>query len=171
MKPAGILFSLMCLFVAFNSNGQSIYFTTQNGSVAEYGLDDVKNITFQDSILNLNMTNGITYSWDINELQKFEYSNFVNSIMSFDSRSTNLIKSIAPSHNNGTFRMYLEDNHHDNMNVNLFSTSGQLLESIFYKNIQDDDFVDVAFYNLTRGHYLLYVESDNQFDIKSFSVK
>jgi hypothetical protein len=67
------LFLLNLLMAAVAAQGQNIHFRFTDGSQQSYALQDVRRSTFTDGVMNLHLTDGTIYSWNISTIDHYTY--------------------------------------------------------------------------------------------------
>lgn len=58
---------------SLNAIAQDIQFSFNNGNESVYGLEDVKQMIFEGDLLNLEMLDGMVYTWNIATLANFTF--------------------------------------------------------------------------------------------------
>jgi hypothetical protein len=70
---------VLFIFVVFEVNAQSIYFSYTDGTNTAYNLTDIRKITFDIDLMKLHLTDGSIYSRNISTVGHYQYNqNSVN---------------------------------------------------------------------------------------------
>jgi hypothetical protein len=67
------LLTLTLLATALASHGQNVHFNFTDGTQQSYALQDVRKATFTDDVMNLHLTGGTVYSWNISTIDHYTY--------------------------------------------------------------------------------------------------
>jgi hypothetical protein len=66
-------FSLAILF----AQGQNVHFSFTDGTQQSYALQDVRKATFTADVMNVHLTDGTVYSWNVSTIDHYEYDELV----------------------------------------------------------------------------------------------
>ncbi|MEX2590715.1 MAG: T9SS type A sorting domain-containing protein [Chitinophagales bacterium] len=81
---------ILGLLLSSGLMAQNILFDYADGSSASYEIDDVRKITFEDTLMNLHLVDGSIYTWGINSINHFKYDEItslneaIENVNSFD---------------------------------------------------------------------------------------
>ncbi len=57
--------------------GQNVHFNFTDGTQQSYTLEDVRKTTFTDDVMNLQLTDGTIYSWNVSTIGHYEFDELV----------------------------------------------------------------------------------------------
>jgi len=59
------------------ATGQNVHFSFTDGTQQSYALEDVRKATFTDDVMNLHLTDGTVYSWNVSTIGHYEFDELV----------------------------------------------------------------------------------------------
>jgi hypothetical protein len=68
-----LLLFVLALLPFCAATGQNVYFSFTDGGQQSYALEDVRKATFTDDVMNLHLTDGTIYSWNISTVDHYTY--------------------------------------------------------------------------------------------------
>jgi hypothetical protein len=71
-KPLVLLLAAMLMGIM--SNAQRIYFNFTDGTQQNYTLEDIRKATFTNDVMNLHLTDGTVYSWNLSTIDHYTYN-------------------------------------------------------------------------------------------------
>jgi hypothetical protein len=71
------LLLLNLLLAAVAAQGQNIHFNFTDGTQQSYALQDVRKTTFTEDVMNLHLTDGTVYSWNVSTIGHYEFDELV----------------------------------------------------------------------------------------------
>jgi hypothetical protein len=74
-KPIALL-AIASLFT-LGLRAQSVHFNFNDGTQQSYALQDVRKTTFIDDVMNLHLTDGTIYSWNVSTIGHYEFDELV----------------------------------------------------------------------------------------------
>ena len=75
MKKHILTLTLLATFLA--AQGQNVHFNFTDGTQQSYTLEDVRKTTFTDDVMNLHLTDGTIYSWNVSTIGHYEFDELV----------------------------------------------------------------------------------------------
>jgi hypothetical protein len=129
IKP--IFTFLTCLIIGTVSFGQSIHFSFTNGAQADYNLVDVQKITFTDDVMNFQLNDGTTYSWNVSTIGQYQYYETIVSIDKVLVEANQTEVNIFPNPSNGTINICYTLKWSEHVKIEWYDITGKLLEIVF----------------------------------------
>ena len=74
-KPIALL-AIASLFT-LGLRAQNVHFNFNDGTQQSYALQDVRKTTFTDDVMNLHLTDGTVYSWNVSTIGHYEFDELV----------------------------------------------------------------------------------------------
>jgi hypothetical protein len=74
-KPIALL-AIASLFT-LGLRAQNVHFNFTDGTQQSYALQDVRKTTFTDDVMNLHLTDGTVYSWNVSTIGHYEFDELV----------------------------------------------------------------------------------------------
>ena len=71
------LLNLTLLTTALAAQGQNVHFNFTDGTQQSYALQDVRKATFTDDVMNLHLTDGTIYSWNVSTIGHYQFDELV----------------------------------------------------------------------------------------------
>jgi hypothetical protein len=68
-----LLLFVLTLLPFCAATGQNVHFSFTDGTQQSYALEDVRKATFTDDVMNLHLTDGTIYSWNISTIDHYTY--------------------------------------------------------------------------------------------------
>jgi len=59
------------------AQGQNVHFNFTDGTQQSYALQDVRKATFTDDVMNLHLTDGTIYSWNVSTIGHYQFDELV----------------------------------------------------------------------------------------------
>lgn len=159
-KTKPIILMLLIMLGGIGLKAQNVYFTSTNGTNGTYGLNDVRSITFSDTILNLDLKDGTTYHWSIDSIRSLKYieatgiNELIGGLNSLDLK-------LSPNPNNGSFQLRYRLPKQTNVQISLYATDGKLIKTLFMGHqTSGEQQVNANINELPQGIYICHVETE-----------
>jgi hypothetical protein len=139
---------------------QSVFFSYSNGTNGTYSLNDVKRMTFNNNIMNLELNDGTSYQWNISDIVSFRY-NEVTGVGAVLQGLNGLDVKLFPNPNNGSFQLAYKLPKQTNIEVSIYSTDGKLIKTL-YKGQQSagEQRINASITEIPKGVYTCRIEAD-----------
>lgn len=140
---------------------QTVEFDFTNGSQTSYDLEDIAQITFTGTVLNLELKDGTVYSNDISTIRKFQYEGNTVGIEQAIENMNALQIQTYPNPNNGNFQIAYTLPLSTNIQVSIINLEGKIIENVFEgrqevgKQVLEAQLIDVA-----SGTYICRISSE-----------
>jgi hypothetical protein len=139
---------------------QNVYFSYSDGTNGAYSLNDVKRMTFNNNIMNLELNDGTSYQWNISDIVSFRY-NEVTGVGALLQGLNGLDVKLFPNPNSGSFQLAYNLPKQTNIEVSVYSTDGKLIKTI-YKGQQSagEQRINTSLTEIPKGIYTCRIEAD-----------
>lgn len=160
------------LFLSSILMAQSVEFDFSDGSQSSYNLEDIAQITFTGTVLNLELKDGTVYSNDISTIQKFQYEGNAVGIEQAIENMNALQVQTYPNPNNGNFQIAYTLPQATNIQVSIINLEGKIIENVFDGRQNAGKHVLEAQLNeLTSGTYICRISSETMTISKQVIIK
>jgi hypothetical protein len=155
-----IAFLLLMLVCSPVLKAQNVYFSYSDGTNGTYSLSDMKRMTFNNSIMNLDLNDGTSYQWNISDIVSFRY-NEVTSVGAVLQGLNGLDVKLFPNPNSGSFQLAYNLPKQTNIEVSIYSIDGKLIKTL-YKGQQSagEQLINAALTEIPKGIYTCRLEAD-----------
>ena len=155
VRKIQLLIILGIIGMAKISFGQSINFSYTNGSQASFNLNEIRNVTFTNDVMNMNLLDGSVYSWNVSTIGQYEYTNVTSVNNIFLSAYNSLKFNIYPNPSADKINICYNLQQEHNVSIGLFDANGKLVHTIFNGfQKQGEQTVTFKKENLSNGVYL-----------------
>jgi hypothetical protein len=117
-------------FLSFGLTGlqaQNIKFRFKDGSVSEYTVAEVRNITFTNDVMHLNKKDGSTVSWNVNIIGKYNYTNLTAGINLPLTNMANNDLLVFPNPANGDITIEYNVSCAGKVSIDILNPTGQMI--------------------------------------------
>ena len=95
------LLTLTLLATALAAQGQNVHFNFTDGTQQSYTLEDVRKTTFTDDVMNLHLTDGAVYSWNVSTIDRYTFNEVLVTSISNEKGNQLSISRIYPNPTTG----------------------------------------------------------------------
>lgn len=159
-----LLLSVLLVLFALNANAQdkSIAFTDTNGVANVYALTDVSKINFIGDMVNLTLTDGSTFSWDMTLVSSLRYQDEVTGVNEGAIADLNsLALSLYPNPTSDQIELKYTLINPSLIDVQLFDLNGAVVANIFNGNqVSGDHQLQIDLKDLNKGIYVCQIEGE-----------
>jgi hypothetical protein len=159
--PLALIFS--ALLINFKLEAQSIHFNYSDGTSAAYNLIDVRKITFDADLMNLQLWDGSVYSWNVSTIGEYQYTDTTLGVQELLKNANEWNVAIFP--NPLSSALYVKYNlpKEDTINIALYDLQGKLiLENKIGKQLHGLHEVKLDLTNFPNGTYLCRISAEYQ---------
>lgn len=128
--PHKAIVMIALILCSIGLSAQNVYFSYADGTNGTYSLNDVRRMTFNNSILNLDLRDGTTYQWNINDVVSFRY-NELTGVGEVLQGLNGLDVKLFPNPNNGSFQLAYKLPKPTDIDISLYSIDGKLIKTLF----------------------------------------
>jgi hypothetical protein len=150
----------LLLFVSFMGlNAQNVYFNYADGNTNFYSLEDVSKMTFNNSDVTLELRDGTTFQWNMNDVVSFKYTD-VTGIEAIKGLNAIDFK-LYPNPNNGTFNVAYVLDKQTNVQLIMYGIDGKLIKELFTgEQTAGDKNFTYNIPNLSDGIYFIQLKTE-----------
>ncbi|MBM3440817.1 MAG: T9SS type A sorting domain-containing protein [Bacteroidetes bacterium] len=160
-KPIALLVAAMLMGTM--SYAQSIYFNYTDGTNATYNLQDVRKITFTDDVMNLHLTDGAVFSWNVSTIGYYQYDETILNTQEWLNQANAWQVRVFPNPTSTVLNVRFQLPKEDQVSISLSDLQGKLLLT---KNIGTKiageylETLDLS--GLPQGNYLCRISGQQQ---------
>lgn len=160
-----LVFALLSNFFVFNlSFGQDLQITFTNQNIERYNLEEIKKTTFNNNSMNVHLLDGSVITWSTDLISNYK---FVASTVGIHSKEKEELDiNLYPNPTKNTLHIDLLNLQVDNTisAISIIDMLGKKLKSFIpNSNMQ----IEINIEDLSRGTYLLMIESKNSIVTKT----
>jgi hypothetical protein len=148
------------LFTGTKSFAQNVFFSYSDSTNGSYSLSDIRRMTFDNNMLNLELNDGTNYQWNTNGIVSFRY-NDVTGIGEVIMGLNGLDVKLFPNPNSGSFQIAYKLPNQTYIEVSLYSLDGKLVKTLF-KGQQNagEQRISATLSEIPKGVYSCHIEAD-----------
>jgi len=155
-----IIVFIVVILTSLAMKAQNVYFSYTDSTNGTYSLNDVRRMTFNNNLMNLEMNDGTNYQWNINNVVSFRY-NEVTGIGEVIKGLNGLDVKLFPNPNSGSFQLAYKLPKETHIEVSLYSTDGKLVKTLYtgQQNLGEQK-INVILSEIPKGIYTCYIEAE-----------
>lgn len=162
MKFKFLYITVYLLLIGTASYAQSLYLALNNGTNASFNLDNIRKVTFDPNVMNLQLNDGTVHSWNISTIDYFFYVesslNLVENLVNNDLLFYNVFPNPVSSELNINYKLHQEDI----VTIALYDLKGKVvLEKRVGKKTSGAHFESIDLSSMPKGIYACVIQSPN----------
>jgi hypothetical protein len=165
---------LIAIFTMFISEikAQSIHFNYTDGTNASYNLEDVRKITFDADLMNLQLWDGTVYSWNVSTIGYYQYDETSLNVQEWLNNANTWEVVIFPNPTSDKLNVRYNLPNEDEISIVLFDMQGKLiLEKNLGKQASGEQLQTFDMSNLLEDVYVCRIEGKHQIVTKTILKK
>lgn len=177
MSKVKILLLNCFLLVHLAMNAQNMYITFKNTSIQSYPFSQIRNITFTNDTMNLNLVNGTTTSWNVSSIQNYRFDKNVSGVEPLEKKAVIQKVEIYPNPSTGSVTIGYELLQSETVNIEISDVYGRLIKQLVNqeqkagKQSATWDATDNSNKSIAKGIYLCRLFGDSFSTVKSVIIK
>lgn len=161
------LLLLLALVFAIKTKAQSMQFTYDNGKVVNYKLSDVRKITFDADVMNLQLLDGTIYSCNVSIIESNQYDKTALKVDELLNNGNSWMASVFPNPTMNTLNISYNITQSDEVSVSVYDLGGKvLIEKHYGKQSQGSHQHELDMTELPNGSYMIKLQGGRNSIIK-----
>lgn len=163
IKNRSLLIALLLtgLLMGTMSYAQSINFNYTDGTNASYNLEDVRKITFNADVMNLQLWDGSVYGWNVSTIVYYDYDETSLNLQEWLNNANAWEVSVFPNPTSSNLHIRFNLPKEDKISISLYDIQGQLiLEKKIGNKVPGEHQETLDLKGLTQGSYVCRITGE-----------